>query len=720
MSILGKRKFIIFLVLAVVFFVSRVLFLTAQSKKFEIAPMNPEFFNPPTEHFGLLPQPMDISHLTARPAEVTAVPTAWDWRTSNGVTPVKDQESTCGSCWAFASIGDLESTVLVNGQDPVVLLNAPVNTPYTAYDFSEENLKECNYWGQGCGGGNEWNACNHFTLEGVVLESCDPYHAYDTGSCKITCAKIKQVTGWRILPDDDATIKSYVYTYGPCYTTIYASFSGFSTYDGSYCFYYAGLESINHAVMIVGWDDSMVHGGGTGAWICKNSWGSSWGDNGYFYIAYGSARIGERSSYYHSYKQYDYLEMSDTLYHYDEGGWYTSIGYSDPQAWGLVRYTPTHDDCIHAVDFWAVDDNMTANIYIYDDFDGADLSNLLYGPHAVSCPLSGYYSEELTTPVWVKKGDEFIVVIEFTCTGYNWPVPLDEFSPIETNKTYISHDGSSGSWSELGASGYDIAIRARTKNHIHVFDSHDFNGDGTSDISVWRHSNGYWFIKEGSVQNWGTAGDIPVNGDYDGNTTTDLAVWRPANGYWFVKDLGNYQWGTAGDIPVPGDYDGNSSIDYAVWRPSNGYWFIHSVGNYQWGQAGDIPVPGDYDGNNIEDIAVWRPANGYWFVKDLGNYQWGMIGDIPVPSDYDGDGKTDIAVWRPLNGYWFIQYSAGGTGFIQWGTAGDIPVPGDYDGDDKTDFAVWRPSNGYWFIQYSGGGTGLVQWGTQGDIPLIR
>jgi hypothetical protein len=81
-----------------------------------------------------------------------------------------------------------------------------------------------------------------------------------------------------------------------------------------------------------------------------------------------------------------------------------------------------------------------------------------------------------------------------------------------------------------------------------------------------------------------------VPGDYDGNGVTDIAVWRPQNGYWYVKNIKNEQWGAAGDVPVSADYNGDAISDLAVWRPSIGYWFIKNYFNILWGMAGDIPV----------------------------------------------------------------------------------------------------------------------------------
>ncbi len=238
----------------------------------------------------------------------------------------------------------------------------------------------------------------------------------------------------------------------------------------------------------------------------------------------------------------------------------------------------------------------------------------------------------------------------------------------------------------------------------------DYDGNGTTDMAVFRPATGTWFVRNGPTAAWGMGGDLPVPGDYDGNRTTDMAVYRPSNGTWFVRNGTSAVWGLAGDVPVPGDYDGNGTTDMAVFRPSNHTWFVRNATGGVWGLAGDVPVPGDYDGNGTTDMAVFRPSTGTWHVRSGTTVTWGVNGDVPVPQDYDGNGTTDMAVYRPSTATWYVR---DGTSAV-WGTGGDIPAAGNYDGVGGMEMTVFRPGSGTWFIR----GGPAVGWGTSGDVPL--
>ena len=263
----------------------------------------------------------------------------------------------------------------------------------------------------------------------------------------------------------------------------------------------------------------------------------------------------------------------------------------------------------------------------------------------------------------------------------------------------------------------------------------DFDGDGKSDIAVFRGSDGNWYRRNSSTSSdlasgWGISSDVLTPGDYDGDRKTDTAVFRPSEGNWYVNGSGSgfsvNNFGLGTDLPVAADYNGDGTTDIAVFRPAAGTWYIKQGDAFsalQFGANGDRPAPGDYDGDGTADLAVFRPSTGVWYINastaGFSATQFGVSSDRIIPADYDGDGKTDIAVFRPSNGHWYSIGSLGAVSIRQWGADGDIPVPGDYDGDGTADLSVFRPSSGSWFRLNSGNSVFFqAQFGANGDRPI--
>lgn len=265
----------------------------------------------------------------------------------------------------------------------------------------------------------------------------------------------------------------------------------------------------------------------------------------------------------------------------------------------------------------------------------------------------------------------------------------------------------------------------------------DFDGDGRTDVSVFRPSTGTWYIIRSSDNSFysiqfGQDGDVPVPGDFDADGKTDAAVFRPSSGIWYLLPSSDgafvgTQFGANGDIPVASDYDGDGATNIAVFRPSTGYWYTSTnpntnYGAVQFGAAGDIPAAADYDGDGRADVTVFRPSSGTWYsLRTTEGFQqtsFGINGDRPAPLDFDGDGKANLAVFRPSNATWYTSLNpATNFGAVQWGVSTDTIAPGYYDGDGKADVGVFR--TGVWYVLNTSTPTyAQYSFGTAGDIPI--
>jgi C1A family cysteine protease len=210
-----------------------------------------------------------------------AAPAAFDLRNVGGanyVTPIQDQKS-CGSCVAFGAVAAVESTLRVQRGDP----NLGVN-------LSEAHLFFCHARARGRNCSTGWwpeEALSDFQAKGVVDEACYPYNLANT-DCSGLCAnandRLVKISGFTDVTGKPAQIKEQVSTKWPV-SACFVVYQDFFSYRSGIYRHVTGSEEGGHCVAIVGYDDN------PGYWICKNSWGTGWGNQGYFNIAYGECAI---------------------------------------------------------------------------------------------------------------------------------------------------------------------------------------------------------------------------------------------------------------------------------------------------------------------------------------------------------------------------------------------------------------------------------------------
>jgi hypothetical protein len=211
---------------------------------------------------------------------VRDLPAAFDWRQTIPMPPVRNQ-SACGSCWAFGTIGALECNIKI--------------ADYIDVDLSEQWLVSCNSDGWGCGGG--WWAHDYLQWKtdpcggtGAPLEAAFPYAAFDV-PCNCPYPHDYFIDNWAYIDGGDippaANIKQAILDHGPVSVTVYVN-DAFQAYGGGIFNVCTNDHGVNHGVVLVGWQDDAMGG----YWIMRNSWGPGWGEAGYMRIRYECCRIG--------------------------------------------------------------------------------------------------------------------------------------------------------------------------------------------------------------------------------------------------------------------------------------------------------------------------------------------------------------------------------------------------------------------------------------------
>ncbi len=395
---------------------------------------------------------------------------SFDLRDLGKVSSVKSQ-SPFQTCWSFAALGSLESCLL----------------PGESWDFSEDSL----VWFHGFdyarpdGGGNAFMATAQLTRwDGPFTEAQDLYgDGIHPDPSSLTVQKHVQDVMF-VPPRQNATdndnIKWALTTYGGVDVSMYADAGMQASTTSAYwnettnSYYYGGAIIANHDVLIIGWDDGYAktnfstQPAGDGAFLVKNSWGSAWGDAGYFWVSYYDSRLGYGGS------NAVFMGAEPTVAYTDVYQWdplgYTgrTVGYlGTSTGWSANRFTADADAQLKAIGFYTLGPNAS-----YEIFAGPALTSLTsYGSGTLT--WFGYHTVDLSTPVNVTSGQPFVVAVKITTPDFRgkkiYPIvcegPKVNYSSGAAASAGQSYEGPDGVvWYDVAAEypNYNVCVKAYT------------------------------------------------------------------------------------------------------------------------------------------------------------------------------------------------------------------------------------------------------------------
>ncbi|MBE0661485.1 MAG: T9SS type A sorting domain-containing protein [Bacteroidales bacterium] len=440
-------------------------------------PADPNFYSSPKDFLEMkangvvLPpiRPAENRWKNYQHSERNDFPVVYDMRDSAWVTPVKTQSA--GACWAYSVMGALESRLLMLG--------------YGTYDLSDNNLKQCHkYVPERSTNGNHWMATAYFARrDGPYLETEDPYPGGTSGpgNCPGNLNALFYVHQARYpIPQNIDAIKQTVLEIGAVWSLMYFKDTYLNPTDHTY--YFDGTTNVNHAGCVVGWNDTIVTAGGTGAWIVRNTYGPAWADNGYYYVSYNDSQFLKYNAYWPTVME---TEEYTAIFQHDEIGGYWGAGGWNEVAYGLVKFEgPAWDMEITKIGSFVVYGGCGIEIKIYSQF-GDSLSGLLGSQEEEVLELPGYYTFNLDSAILIPAGQDFYVQVKYNSNHPEllYPVPIEDtiagysMPEIETGKYWINPDPVEypDGWFQLGHGTdfhYDLCIKAYMKRFtaIHLAD----------------------------------------------------------------------------------------------------------------------------------------------------------------------------------------------------------------------------------------------------------
>lgn len=363
-------------------------------------------------------------------------------------------QSLSGTCWVYAGLGALESSL----------------TPEGKYDFSEKHASTNNVYERDSDEGGQYSILWSYlaSWKGPVLEK-------NGASSKSKVAK--HVQEMQIIEEKNyKDIKKAIYKYGGVQSSLYISLDYLNTSTEYYnseksAYLYDGSEKSNHDIYIIGWDDNYPKENFNGkakedgAFICRNSWGERFGENGNFYVSYEDTNIG---TYNEIYTKVDSNKNFDNIYEYDESGWCGTLGFTHSErAYACNVYTAEKDEVLKAMSFYATVPNTKYEAFVCEDFRGtAQLSDNMELVSRGTFKRSGYYTVKIDD-IDIAAGKKFALVIMITAPNSTKPIAVecknelvDKVVKLRAGEGYYSLDGKK--WESAEDSECNICLKAFT------------------------------------------------------------------------------------------------------------------------------------------------------------------------------------------------------------------------------------------------------------------
>lgn len=389
------------------------------------------------------------------------LPRKYDYRLEGRTSAVRDQGRS-GTCWAFASLGAMETTLM----------------PQEIGAFSTDHMSLQSGFHLTQAEGGEYNMAMAYlaSWKGPILEEEDPYGDQISPEGLKAVKHLEQAV---ILPERDMeAIKRAVYLYGGVETSIFTSLKNADSWSRFYkkenaAFYFHGNEKANHDVVIVGWDDDFPRERfsdmppADGAFICKNSWGTDFGEQGYFYISYYDSNVAKTNVVYSGIGA---ANNFDHNYQADQLGWTGQLGYNRDSAFFANVYTSKGSEDLWAVSFYATGPDTNYEVYTVKKFkDKESLNNRVYQGSG-HFDYAGYYTVRFDKPVKLEPNEKFAVVVKIKTPGSIHPVPIEYHADWRTanfdvadGEGYISAAGEK--WSSVEENqNCNLCLKAFTKD----------------------------------------------------------------------------------------------------------------------------------------------------------------------------------------------------------------------------------------------------------------